>query len=245
MPQQNAMAERKHRHVLEIARSLRFHAGLPLNLWGACVMTSVHIINRLPIPVLDNCTSCEKLYKEIPTYDHMRVCGCLSFASNPSIPSDKFSHRGIPTVFIGYPPLKKSYKLLNLLKKTEFISRDVTFQENIFPFHKNVVNSYTNPIPPSFIPPAPVVIDDDWLSIPTETTSPEPTSFSSDYDDDDVVSDTFGIPTPNSQTPASTSPTPPPVIRKFTRPTRTPAWLKDFVLPNHTSSISNLATTVV
>lgn len=59
-PQQNARAERKHRHIFEIARSLRFHAGLPLNLWGACVMTSVHIINRLPTPILNNYTPFHK-----------------------------------------------------------------------------------------------------------------------------------------------------------------------------------------
>lgn len=65
-PQQNAKAERKHRHILEVARTLRFHAGLPLEFWGACVMTAVHIINKLPTAVLGNKYPHELLYNELP-----------------------------------------------------------------------------------------------------------------------------------------------------------------------------------
>lgn len=44
-PQQNRDVERKHRHLLEIARALRFEANLPIKLWGECIMTSTYIIN--------------------------------------------------------------------------------------------------------------------------------------------------------------------------------------------------------
>ncbi|XP_074352973.1 uncharacterized protein LOC141692133 [Apium graveolens] len=56
--------------------------------------------------------------------------------------------------------------------------------------------------------------------------------------------DTPGTTDPNTQITASLSPTPP-VFRKSTRPTRPPAWMQDFVLPNQINSIPNLATTMV
>lgn len=81
-PQQNGRAERKHRNILEMARSLRFQAGLPLQFWGDCVHTAVHITNRLPSCVLKDITPFEALYNEKPKYKHLRAFGCLAMASN-------------------------------------------------------------------------------------------------------------------------------------------------------------------
>jgi len=71
-PQQNGRVERKHRHLLEISRALRFHAHLPLKFWGDCVLTATYIINTLPTKVLKNVTPYEKLLKKTPSYHHMK-----------------------------------------------------------------------------------------------------------------------------------------------------------------------------
>lgn len=146
-PQQNARVERKHRHFLEMARALRFQASLPLKYWGDCVMTAAYIINRLPIAVLNNKTPYEALNKKPPSYTNMKVFGCLAFACNPAYTTEKFSPRGVPCVFLGYPATQKGYRLLNLLTMLTFISRDVTFHETIFPFSSTSKNSYMQPLP--------------------------------------------------------------------------------------------------
>lgn len=58
-PQQNGRCERKHRNILEMARALRFQAGLPLSYWGECVMTATYITNRLPPVSVNNKTPCK------------------------------------------------------------------------------------------------------------------------------------------------------------------------------------------
>lgn len=102
-PQQNGRVERKHRNVLEMARALNMQVGLPLSYWGDCVLTAMHIINKLTNLVLGNVTPFEKLSDKKPTYDHLKAFGCLTMANNPTRTRDKLQARGIPCVFLGYP----------------------------------------------------------------------------------------------------------------------------------------------
>lgn len=66
------MVEGKHRHVLEIARAIRFHAGVPIHYWGECVLTAVHIINKLPTKIIRNKSPYEILYSKKPDYNHLK-----------------------------------------------------------------------------------------------------------------------------------------------------------------------------
>jgi hypothetical protein len=63
MPQQNEVAERKNRHILETARSLLFEYRMPRYFWDCAIIMAVYMINHLPTKVNDFYTPLNTLDK--------------------------------------------------------------------------------------------------------------------------------------------------------------------------------------
>ncbi|GJY85228.1 ribonuclease H-like domain-containing protein [Tanacetum coccineum] len=103
-----------------------------LDLWGPYRVTSSEGF-KLPSSVLNRKSPYEMIYKKCHSLSHLRVFGCLCFATLVNS-SDKFGSRSKKCVLIGYSSVKKGYRLYSLDKHQFMFSRDVKFFENIFPF---------------------------------------------------------------------------------------------------------------
>jgi hypothetical protein len=118
---------------LNIGRALRFQAHIPLCFLGESLQTACYLINRLPIPLLHHKTLYELLHHTSPDYSHLRVFGCLCYATN-LLPKHKLDARARQCVFFGFPLGQKGYRLYDLDTQNFFSSRDVVFHEHLLPF---------------------------------------------------------------------------------------------------------------
>lgn len=101
IPQHNRVAERKHRHLLEMTRALRFQAKIPLRFWCHCVLVAAYLINRLPSSAITYQTPYERLYSNKTGLSHLRTLGCLCFAKNLT-KNDKIMPRSKSAFHMGY-----------------------------------------------------------------------------------------------------------------------------------------------
>lgn len=150
-PQQNGLAERKHRHISTMARTLLLTSGAPHKLWVEAVLTSVYLINRLPTHVLNWDTPCHRLYGIHPSYSYLRVFGCSCFPYLGPYVSGKLSSRSLECVFLGYSPQHKGYRCLDPKTGRLYVSRHVIFNENSFPY-KNMQVQAPGPLEFAFLP---------------------------------------------------------------------------------------------
>ena len=134
-PQQNGVAERKNRTLMEATRCMLKSSNLERRFWAEAVSTACYLQNITPIKALISKTSWELWYGTKPIYAHLHVFGCKGFAKIPDEQRQKLDMKSKDCIFVGYSDQSKGYKLFDPIKRKMFFSRDVDFIES----HQRVV----------------------------------------------------------------------------------------------------------
>lgn len=127
-PEQNGIAERLNRTLLERTRAMLIDANLPANLWNEVVKTACYIRNRSPISA-GACTPWELFFGLKPDVSHLRVFGCLAYAHKPKHMRNKLEDKAWIGTFVGYELGSKAYRIMLKHENKIIVSRDVVFNE--------------------------------------------------------------------------------------------------------------------
>ena len=71
-PQQNGVAERRNRTLMDMVRSMMSYSTLPINLWMEALKTAIYILNRVPSKSVPK-TPYELWTGREPSLNHFRV----------------------------------------------------------------------------------------------------------------------------------------------------------------------------
>ena len=125
-----------NRTIMEGARSMLYHAKLPLEFWAEACSTAVYLHNRSHTTALKDETPFESLFGGRPDIPQLKVYGCVSYVLVPDNQRRKLDAKAHKAILIGYPTGVKGYKLYDLEKKNFVVSRDVQFFEDNFDHFK-------------------------------------------------------------------------------------------------------------
>uniref|UniRef100_A0AAV1UTQ2 Polyprotein n=1 Tax=Peronospora matthiolae TaxID=2874970 RepID=A0AAV1UTQ2_9STRA len=129
-PEQNGMAERMNRTLVEMTRCMLKDSGLDKSYWCEALMTAADIRNVLPNASSKNSSPFEIVFKKVPRIEHMRVFGAQCYAHVAKEKRHKLDDPGVRCFFLGYAKDQKAYRLLNADDGSIVISRSVTFAEH-------------------------------------------------------------------------------------------------------------------
>ncbi|GKB13456.1 putative ribonuclease H-like domain-containing protein [Tanacetum coccineum] len=101
-PQQNGVAERKNRTLIEAARTMLVDSKLPTTFWAEAVNTACYVLNRVLVIKPHNKTPYELICGRPPLIDFMKPFGCLVTILNTRDHLGKFDGKANEGYFVGY-----------------------------------------------------------------------------------------------------------------------------------------------
>nr|GFC41098.1 retrovirus-related Pol polyprotein from transposon TNT 1-94 [Tanacetum cinerariifolium] len=79
-PQQNGLAERMNRTLMDKVRCLLIQSGLPKTFWAEATCTAAYLINRSPLTTIEKKTPMEMWSGHPSYYGMLRTFGCVAYS---------------------------------------------------------------------------------------------------------------------------------------------------------------------
>ena len=137
--EQNGVAERMNRTVVESARAMLMHwtPHLPSGLWAEAVATAVYLRNRCLTRALTGMTPHEAWFGTKPSYKHLRTFGCLAYAHLTRQAREAYHMLGklqpeaIRCIFVGYSSVARAgYRLWDPVGQKLITTLHASFEEH-------------------------------------------------------------------------------------------------------------------
>ena len=128
-PEQNSIAERMNRTLVESVRSMLSDSKLPKRFWAEGLSTATYLHNRSPTNSVQGMTPYEVWTGQKPNVSQLRVFGCDAYPHTPKDERSKMDPKARKNIFLGYGNNVKGYRLYDKGKCKVFYSRDVIFNE--------------------------------------------------------------------------------------------------------------------
>ncbi|GKD60099.1 retrovirus-related pol polyprotein from transposon TNT 1-94 [Tanacetum coccineum] len=122
-PQQNGVAERKNRTLIEAARTMIADSLLPIPFWVEAVNTACYVLNKVLVTKPQHKTSYELLLGRPPSISFMRPFGCPLTILNTLDPLGKFDGKSDEGYLLGYSTISKDFRVYN--KRTKRVEENM------------------------------------------------------------------------------------------------------------------------
>ncbi|GKD82453.1 gag-pol polyprotein, partial [Tanacetum coccineum] len=129
-PQQNGVAKRMSRTLLERARAMLATVSLGKLFWAKAVNTACYVINRSPSTAVELKTPMEMWTGKPVNYSDLHIFGSPVYVMYNSQETTKLDPKSKKCLFLGYVDGVKGYRLWDPTAHKVVVSRDVVFMED-------------------------------------------------------------------------------------------------------------------
>ncbi|GJU35588.1 putative ribonuclease H-like domain-containing protein [Tanacetum coccineum] len=136
-PQQNRVAKRRNRILIEATKTMLANSKLPTTLWAEAVNTALYVQNKVLVVKPHNKTPYELFHGRTPTLSFMRPFGCPVTILNTIDHLGKFDGKADEGFFVGYSLNSKAFRVFNSRTRIVEENLHIRFSEST----PNVVGS--------------------------------------------------------------------------------------------------------